>query len=166
MANAADQLSALLMEQHELVSQLEPFRSELFVLLAKLKDLGLEKSHGEITSYLDFAEKQHGEAILAEQKVCFNINLGIGSNCQTSRRAIIERNLNWSSWEAKLNQSGADSDGEARPVKAKDKWNSKIIAQVEKISATKFLEFCEEQRSIAGNIWVSVDITIYVLISS
>jgi hypothetical protein len=63
-------------------------------------------------------------------------------------------------------ESGADSDGEARPVKAKDKWNTKIIAQVEKMSATKFLEFCEEQRSIAGNIWVSVDITIYVLIGS
>jgi hypothetical protein len=58
----------------------------------------------------------------------------------------------------------ADSDGEAHPVKEKDKWNSKIIAQVEKMSATKFLEFCEEQRCIIGNIWVSVDITIYVLI--
>lgn len=122
MANAADQLSALLMEQHELVSQLEPFRSELFVLLAKLKDLGLEKSHGEITSYLDFAEKQHGEAILAEQKVCFNINLGIGSNCQTSGRAIIERNLNWSSWEAKLNQR-VELTQMARPAQLRRKIN-------------------------------------------
>jgi hypothetical protein len=122
MANAADQLSALLMEQHELVSQLEPFRSELFVLLAKLKDLGLEKSHGEITSHLDFAEKQHVEAILAEQKVCFNINLGIGSNCQTSRRAIIERNLNWSSWEAKLNQR-VELTQMARPAQLRRKIN-------------------------------------------
>lgn len=122
MANAADQLSALLMEQHELVSQLEPFRSELFVLLAKLKDLGLEKSHGEITSYLDFAEKQHGEAILAEQKVCFTVNLGIGSNCQPSRRAIIERNLNWSSWEAKLNQMVELTQME-KPVQLRRKIN-------------------------------------------
>jgi hypothetical protein len=61
-------------------------------------------------------------------------------------------------------ESGADSDGEARPVKVKDQWNSKIIGQVKKMRAIKFLEYCDEQRSIVGNIWVSVDITIYVLI--
>ena len=54
----------------------------------------------------------------------------------------------------------SDSDEEAHRVKAKEKWNTKIFARVEKMSDAKFLDFCEEQRSIVNDIWVGDNISI------
>jgi hypothetical protein len=59
MANAAEQLRALLTQQRNVLTQLQPSQNELFGLVAKLRDLSLEASHGEITSYFEVAKKRY-----------------------------------------------------------------------------------------------------------
>lgn len=69
MSTTADLLRALLTEQHNTLSQLEPSQQQLCDLALKLKGMSVEQIHSEITASFESAKKKHDDAVVAEQKV-------------------------------------------------------------------------------------------------
>lgn len=48
----------------------------------------------------------------------------------------------------------SQEDEESHIAAVEKKWASKLMDRVEKSSATKFLEFCGELRTVVSTIWV------------
>jgi len=156
MATAAEQLHALLSNQHNVLAQLEPTQIQLFGLVAKLKGISLEESHAESKASFESGMAEYHQAFIRFQEVSRALTFGhaplltILTKAQAQLKAL---NL-------KFLRPGTNDGGQVEIEQGvlslieEDIFGFGFVAQLGAVSDAKFLEICNEQRDVVDDILV------------